>query len=389
MAFDAAEWLHHFVLPLVAGGDVRVRRALGAAHVKQLFDAVATLDPALDNDASVRRIAEARQAVTAEILIAPPEPPLDAAALQLAVAMQNLLFLAHPGTAALSVRASRLRAVSVFSTRLATLPLPGPEAGQASEEEIARALADRHSMLHHLFDLGRDDVRVSFWVGRREFKGAEPPARLLKWPTLRRVREERWRVGIVGEAMADTLQRPIVAQLLRSSPLTDLLEPARLEPRFDLLPLVRWLRLPVIARAVADRYLGLGLEKVGSAWTAALMALYNEKDVRARPAARTATAFACHLQLLSLVGAHARPEREHLLSLQGIVQAQPGLRDFFGLFAAAQRAGVGRPLDIARDRRLQAEVDAYTAACAQLVGPDRLHELTGLLARGIGDLRLA
>ena len=62
-------------------------------------------------------------------------------------------------------------------------------------------------MLHHLFDLGRDDVRVSFWVGKREFHGAEPPARLLKWPELRRVREERWRVTVVGEAMADPLMQ--------------------------------------------------------------------------------------------------------------------------------------------------------------------------------------
>jgi hypothetical protein len=250
-------------------------------------------------------------------------------------------------------------------------------------------LAERHSMLHHLFDLGRDDVRVSFWVGKREFHGAEPPARLLKWPELRRVREERWRVTVVGEAMADPLMRPIVTALLASSPLTDLFEPSRLEPRFDLLSLARWLKLPEVARAVADRWLGAGLQQVAGAYTAALMALYNDKEPRARQASRTATAFACHVQLLSLVGKRDASERDHLIELQGQVQAQPGLRDFYGLFAAAQRVGIGRPADVARDPRLRAEVDAYATACAQLVGTERLMELIGVMARGVGHLQLA
>jgi hypothetical protein len=273
---------------------------------------------------------------------------------------------------------------SLFAAQLATLPLPD------ADDEGARIVCERHSMLHHLFDLGRDDVRVSFWVGKREFHGAEPPSRLLKWPELRRVREERWRVTVVGEAMADPLMKPIVTALLTSSPLTDLFEPSRLEPRFDLLVLARWLKLPEVARAVADRWLGAGLPQVAGAYTAALMALYNDKDPRARVAARTATAFACHVQLLSLVGGHAPSvAHDHLIELQGQVQAQPGLRDFYGLFAAAQRVGIGRPPDVARDPRLRDDIDAYTSACAQLVGTERLLELIGVMARGIGHLALA
>ena len=203
------------------------------------------------------------------------------------------------------------------------------------------------------------------------------------------MREERWRVTVVGEAMADPLMKPIVTALLASSPLTDLFEPSRLEPRFDLLPLARWLQLPEVARAVADRWLGAGLVQVAGAYTAALMALYNDKEPRARAAARTATAFACHVQLLSLVGRRATTERDHLIELQGQVQAQPGLRDFYGLFAAAQRVGLGRPADVARDARLGADIDAYASACAQLVGTERLLELVGVMARGVGHLQLA
>ena len=380
MAFDAAQWLHHFVLPLVAGGDVRVSHVVGARELKLL------LENDFLRDESAQRIAEARHAIASELVLTPPEPTLDEEALRLAGAMQNLLFLMHPGTQAPSVRRRRLRAVSAYATELATLPLPDVELDDS--RTVARVLAERHSMLHHLFDLGRDDVRVSFWVGKREFHGAEPPSRLLKWPELRRVREERWRVTVVGEAMSDPLMKPIVTALLTSSPLTDLFEPSRLEPRFDLGALARWLRLPEVARAVADRWLAAGLPQVAGAYTAALMALYNDKEPRARQAAKTATAFACHVQLLSLVGDRA-PTRDHLIELQGQVQAQPGLRDFYGLFAAAQRVGIGRPPDIARDPRLRADVDAYASACAQLVGTDRLLELVGVMARGVGHLQLA
>ena len=380
MAFDASQWLHHFVLPLVAGGDVRVSHVIGAKERKLL------LETDFDRDESAQRIAEARHAIVSELVLTPPEPALDDEALRLAGAMQNLLFLMHPGTHAPSVTQRRLRAVSVYATALATLPLPDLDIDDS--RTAARVLAERHSMLHHLFDLGRDDVRVSFWVGKREFHGAEPPSRLLKWPDLRRVREERWRVTVVGEATADPLMKPIVTAMLTASPLTDLFEPARLEPRFDLLPLARWLRLPEVARAVADRWLAAGLPQVAGAYTAALMALYNDKEPRARQAAKTATAFACHVQLLSLVGDRA-PTRDHLIELQGQVQAQPGLRDFYGLFAAAQRVGIGRPPDIARDPRLRADVDAYASACAQLVGTDRLLELVGVMARGVGHLQLA
>lgn len=144
----------------------------------------------------------------------------------------------------------------------------------------------------------------------------------------------------------------------------------------------------LIAKGIANEAALLTLPQVAGAYTAALMALYNDKEPRARAASRTATAFGCHVQLLSLVGRRAS-ERDHLIELQGQVQAQPGLRDFYGLFAAAQRVGLGRPTDVAADPRLRADVDAYTAACAQLVGTERLLELVGVMARGVGHMQLA
>ncbi len=367
------QWLHGFVLPLVAGGDVRISGVMGQRELDELV-----VDPTITGmrDERVQRIAEARHAVVAEILIDPFEPELEQDSLKLAVAMQNLLFLSHPGTAGTLVRKSKLKQVADWSAQLVR-ELPPPE--------TVRELAERHSMLHHLFDLGRDDVRVSFWAGRREFKGAEPPPRLLKWGAVRRVREERWRVSFLTEAVSDAGQRSLVLALLSASPLTDLLEPLRLDPPLELYALAPWLREPLVARAVADRYLTLGFSKLGAPLTDALLRLYNQKN--SKHECQVATRFVCHLHLLRLLSS---PRQEsYLPELQALAAGQPALRDFFGLFAAAQRVGLGRPDDVAHDPKLSKLVDAYAAACATLCGAARVLELEGVMSRGVHQLLLA
>jgi hypothetical protein len=371
-----AEWLRGFALPLVAGGDVRIHAVLGQSELDALL--TASLEVARVAGEVVGRIGEARHAVAAELVIGVPEPDLDADAIRLAVAVHDLLFLSHPGTRAASVRKGRLADVARWAAGVAQLPPP----------DSARELAYRHSMLHHLFDLGRDDVRVSFWAGRREFKGAEPPARLLKWQEIRRVREERWRVSFLTEAVTDPGQRAIVTALLEASPLTDLLEPLRLEPPLELARLATWLRDPAIARAVADRYLTLGFPQIAGPLSAALIQLYNTPDRGVE--SRLATAFFCHLHLLQLVsGDTVGRGAEPTPAAYAPAMLAVGQRDFYGLFAAAQRVGVGRPLDLGRDPRLARAVDAYTTACTNLCGPARVVELEGVMARGVQQMLLA
>jgi hypothetical protein len=365
------EWLHGFVLPLVAGGDVRVRGALGAVELKQL------LDGTIDGEPAAEAVGEARLAIGAELWIDAEAPLLDEASLRLAVAVQNLLFLAHPDAQSLPVTKSRRKQVAQYATQCASLP----EARDLSE------LVARHSMIHHLFDLGRDDVRVSFWAGRREYRGAEPPGRLLKWPHLRRVREERWRVGVVAEAIAETHQREIVMALCTASPLTDLLEPTRLEPRFDLKPVVKYLGEPRVARAVAERWLSMGLEQIGPAFSSALIDLYNQKD--AQKEARLATRFLCHLQLLWLLGELGTSEATRRTRVFTMAAHKEAIKDFFGLFAAAQRVGLGRPTDVANDPRLSVVVDNHAAHTTALCGTSRILELVELMSRGVGELALA
>ena len=363
MTFDPSGWLQRFVLPLVAGGDVRVQTAIGSHEVALLATG------SWEDDEAARRIADARQAIMAEILIDPPAPSLDEPSIRLAAAMQNLLFLLHPASGGVGVRKSKAARLARYSVELAHLP--------AAENAVA--LAARHSILAHLFDLGRDDVRVSFWAGKHEFKGAEPPPRLLRWGSLRRVREERWRVLIATEAAGDAAERQIVIALLQASPLTDLLEPARLDPPFDLEESTAWLGEPTIARAVADRWLALGIPRLASPVGTALVKLYERKLTSA---ARLATEFVCHLHLLALMSGPSKTRPERVLELQAQAQAQAALRDFYGLFAAAQRVGLGRPPDLAQNPRLAEEVAAYAGACQDVAGLTRVNELAGLMARG-------
>jgi hypothetical protein len=275
------------------------------------------------------------------------------------------------------VRGGRLKQVAAWSAFIARSLPPPPTPWH---------LAARHAMLHHLFDLGRDDVRVSFWAGRREFRGMEPPARLLRWGRVRRVREERWRTPVVTEAVGDPLQRSVLVALLAASPLTDLLEPLRPEPALELGDAARWLREPTVARAVADRWLRLGLPQVGGILAGALITLYNQKE-RALES-RTWSAFLSHLHLLALIGRRDEPAAQ-VQEMNALCQAQPGLRDFYGMFAAAQRVGVGRPADVARDPRLDRLIDAYAAACVQVCGATRVLELEGVMARGVRQLALS
>ena len=362
------DWLHGFVLPLCAGGDVRVSRALGEP------DLAALLVERPDAHTELR-IAEARHQVTAELLLSAPIPELDDEALKLAVAVQNLLFLSHPAAHGTMVRKRRLEALSAWSAELVQRLEPA---------EDARTLVARHSMLHHLFDLGRDDVRVSFWAGKREFRGAEPPARLLKWSTVRRVREERWRVSFLTEAVTDPLERPIVLALLSASPLTDLWEPLRLDPALEWKRLARLLGEPAIARAAADRYLSIGFAQLGGPLTASLLELYNQKN--AVEEARRVTRFVCHLHLLRLLQPGGR---DFVPELQALCAGQPQVKDFFGLFAAAQRVGLGRPDDVASDERLTRRIDAYAAACTTVCGVARVVELEGVMSRGVQQLLLS
>ncbi len=360
---DVDEFGTGVLVPLATLGTIVVRGPIDADDVRAL----------VADRHSIPGIAElgvARERMLARFLYSTSPPDLDEDAIKLAAAVHNLCYLL--GQDRLDQKGT-LHRVALYTCKLAQLPPPADES----------ALIARHALVGNMRALARRDTGLRFWAGQRDFRGEEPPKRLLKWQSVRRVRVEHTTVQLFTEALANPATRPIVTALLGSSPLTDLLTIDRAEPPVDLRTSARWLRSARIARPLADEYLRRGLAAIEPPLMTALMALYNQKD--AADAAATATRFHSHLHLLDVIARPARDREGHLQVLRGYVQGRDRVvSDGFGLHAAADRVGLGRPADIARDPQLQKNVDAYAEACAKLVGQRRLSELMGLLARGAG-----
>ncbi len=367
------EFVSDFVLPLVAGGTLHVSAPLGRAGYHRLRELKipAELDGA---------ILEARSAIAGELLVDAVPPLLDAEAFRLAVAVHDLLFLFHPGTASFSVRDRRLDEVARFAGTL----------GSLTESRDPQTLVARHTMLHLLPSLARTDVQVSFWVGKREFHGEEPPRRLVAWPNLRRVRQERRRVNCFAESASHPLAGAVVQMLLEGSPLTDLLHPVRLEPRFSLGKHADTLSDPELARLVAYAWLEAGVDRVGGAIAGAVLA---DLDGDSRRQARFACAFLAHLHLCSLLAPQSEPRdpRAPRTVTRFAVGGDPALRDFYGLFTALHKNApdLCAPADVHRDPRLAKRVADHAGACAAACGVTRVRELGALVARAVGTVALA
>ncbi len=362
------QFVADFVRPLVGGGAVQVSAPLGRAGLEKLREA--ELPPSVLADVAV-----ARAAIANDLLVDAVPPQLDLEAMRLAVAVHDLLFLFHPRAEGLAVRDARLEEVARFAAACARLP----------DTRDTDALVARHTMLHLLPGLGRTDVEVTFWVGRRQFHGEEPPRRLLAWPNLRRVRQERTRVSCFAEAASHPLGGPVVRALLDGSPLTDLLHPVRLEPKLALGPRVALLADPTLCRLVAYAYLEEGIERVGGAVAGAVLA---ELDGSSTANARFACAFLAHLHLCMLLAPQAPREPQ---PSRFPVGGDPALRDFYGLFAALERTSpdLAAPADVRGDARLARRLAAHAATCAATAGPQRITELSALVARAGGPLLIS
>jgi hypothetical protein len=232
-------FLRGFVLPLVAGGDVHVG---GPIAPDTLARWEVELGASSDASVTLQLIDEARAAALAPLVVRPPPMVFSADLLRLAVALYTALVLQHPRSDGWLNRGGR-RELAGFARALATVAPP-----QDRTELLAR-----HALLARIFELVRRDTIVRWWSGKAEFRGEPPPARLLRWRGVRRVRAESADVPI-GEVLAGDDGRNAVAGLLTISPLTDLLSLTTAYRRY---PAFRWgaqldvLRDAELARAVA------------------------------------------------------------------------------------------------------------------------------------------
>ena len=374
------EFLARFVTPLVAGGEVHIGAPIPAADVLRW-------EHELD-DASVEQLAvdDARQAVVSTLVCRPPPFVLEADELALAAGLHNALFLVHPRAEEWSVTDRTRR--KVIDTALA-------QVSQPLTRNRTRVLA-RHALLHNLFHLTRSDVTVSWWTGRARFQGQKPPARLIAWRGVRRVRED---VTVVDfeELLAVPDTAPVIATLLRRTPLTQLIDAHPGAPPLHWEDAVFLLRDAELARAAAYRLVPdsaprdqiLGPARLAAAFEQMLERAPDEADVRA------VAAFLVHLAALFCFGelglrepGAKSPMISTVLSAEAAGQRPRGLVTLFALPSAlaAVDPRLATPPGLASLPALAARWAVHRAQAAELLGEAVIDALAGRLRR---HLRLA
>jgi hypothetical protein len=197
----------------------------------------------------------------------------------------------------------------------------------------------RHALLHNLFHLTRHDVTVSWWTGKARFQGQKPSKRLTAWKNVRRVREDTVVVRF-DDLLAVPDTAPVVATLLRRTPLTQLLDSHPGAPPLHWEDAVFILRDAELARAVAYRLVSDsgprdqvdGAARLAAAYEQMLERTPDESDVRA------VTAFLVHLNALFCLGEiHIReagaksPLISQVLAAEAAGQRPRGLTTLFAL----------------------------------------------------------
>jgi hypothetical protein len=369
------DFLSRFVRPLVAGGEVHIGPPIPNADIERW-------DHELGH-ASVELVAvdDARQAVASTLVCRPPPFILEADDLALAAGLHNALFLVHPRAEEWSVSDRTRR--RVIDTALV-------QVSQPLTRNRTRVLA-RHALLHNLFHLTRSDVTVSWWTGRARFQGQRPPTRLTAWRGMRRVREDVTMVDF-EELLAVPDTAPVIATLLRRTPLTQLLDAHPGAPPLHWEDAVFLLRDAELARAIAYRLVPdaaprdqvLGPARLAAAFEQMLERAPDEADVRA------VAAFLVHLAALFCFGelglrepGAKSPLISTVLAAEAAGQRPRGLATLFalpGALAAVDRR-LAMPPGMAQQPALAARWNVHRTQTWELLGDAVIDALAARLRR--------
>jgi hypothetical protein len=370
------EFLERFVKPLVAGGELHVGPPIPIADVDRWDQELA--------DASVELVAvdEARAQVLSTLVVRPPSLVLERDELALAAGLHDALFLVHPRAERWSVSDRQRR--RIIDTALALVSQP-------HSQHRTRVMA-RHALLHNIFHLTRADTTVTWWTGRARFQGQKPSRRLTAWRGVRRVRED---VQIVDfdELLAVPDTAPIIATLLRRTPLTQLLDSHPGAPPLHWEDAVFVLRDAELARAVAYRLVPAdvphkdqiaGPARLAAAFEQMLERMPDERDVRA------VAAFLVHLSALfclaelNLREAGAKsPLISQVLAAEAAGQRPRGLATLFALPGALATvdARLATPPGIESVPALAARWKVHRAQTAELLSDAVIDALAQRLRR--------
>ncbi|MEB2312747.1 MAG: hypothetical protein OZ921_01025 [Sorangiineae bacterium] len=289
--------------PLITGGALTLTAPIGdRAALETAGGVIVVASAALP----ALRLRAARRLAPVDEL---PEP--DEGEWLCAFALNDLLQVTNPSLDGMFVHDRPARLVTMVEAVLARAGAP---------KTLGQALS-RHATFGRLSELVRIDTHVSWWVGERDFQGAEPPGRLLAWPKARRVRRESTQVALSQMAPADAPWAPrwraAVARLFTATPLSDLASASRAEPRFAWsqaalelisLPAGRALALRAVERGAG------GAEAVIGALRSAAEAL------TVAPAARAAA-----LSFVGELGALVAARREASESERAVAPLAPSL----------------------------------------------------------------
>jgi hypothetical protein len=369
------DFLSRFVRPLVAGGEVHIGAPIPDADVTRWEHEL--------GDASVELVAvdDARHAVVSTLVCRPPAFVLEAEELALAAGLHNALFLVHPRAEEWSVSDRARR--RIIDTALG-------QVSQPLTHNRIRVMA-RHALLHNLFHLTRNDVTVSWWTGRARFQGQKPPSRLTAWRGMRRVRED---VTVVDfeELLAVPDTAPVIATLLRRTPLTQLLDSHPGAPPLHWEDAVFLLRDAELARAVAYRLVPEGPPREQTAGPARLAAAFEQMLERTPEEAdvRAVTAFLVHLAALFCFGelglretAAKSPLIATVLAAEAAGQRPRGLATLFALPSALALVDprLATPPGLAGLPALGARWRAHRTQTAELLGDAVIDALAARLRR--------
>jgi hypothetical protein len=371
----ARDFLERFMRPLVAGGDLHVGAPIPVTDVER-WDA--ELPHA---SVEVEAVDDARAAVLSTLVVRPPPMLLDLDDLQLAVGLHNALFLVHPRAELWSVSDRQRRRIIDNSLTLVSQPLT---------HSRTRVMA-RHALLHNLFHLTRHDTTVSWWTGKARFQGQRPSKRLTAWKSVRRVRED---VAVVrfDDLLAVPDTAPVVATLLRRTPLTQLLDSHPGAPPLHWEDAVFLLRDAELARAVAYRLVPDASPREQIEGPARLAAAFEQMLERAPDEAdiRAVAAFLVHISALFCMGElHIRelgaksPLLSQVLAAEAAGQRPRGLTTLFALPGALATVDprLATPPGIESVPTLAARWKVHRAQAAELLSEPVIDALAQRLRR--------
>ncbi len=378
-----ADFLESFVLPLVRGGELHIGEPLSLSEVA---DFEANLVHA---SAPLVAVDEARHELLAELVVKPPTIILDNDELRLAAALYNVLFLVHPDAGNLTTSRRARSRVAEAARQLA---------GQPLSRSRRRVLA-RHGLMHNVYRIVRADIRVTWWTGHATFLGRTPPSRLTSWRTMRRVREDET-TATFADLLCSDEATPVMAILLRRSPLTQVLDWHPQAPALHWEDAVFALRDAELARAICYRALaavaeeGLAPEKRLAAPARFAAAFEQMLERNPSPAdIRAVAAFLVHLSALIVLDESLRHERGKRSPLLTAVLAPEraskrprGLTSFLAVPEAIRRIDrrIAEPPGITANEELAQRWSAQRDMVAEGVGEAVVDTLAGRIARRLG-----